>query len=138
MGFKAGMTHIVRDVDKPGSKLHKKEVCEPVTIIECPALVVVGVVGYATTHRGNRTIGCAWAAHINDTLRRRFYKNWYRVGWGKVKRERSSLCIQVIDRSGAATAAHLGRSQQATGQLALTVDQASQQTNIGTGCINIT
>ena len=28
MGFKAGMTHIVRDVDKPGSKLHKKETCE--------------------------------------------------------------------------------------------------------------
>ena len=26
MTFKAGMTHIVRDVDKPGSKLHKKEV----------------------------------------------------------------------------------------------------------------
>ena len=25
-GYKAGMTHIVRDVEKPGSKLHKKEV----------------------------------------------------------------------------------------------------------------
>jgi ribosomal protein L3 len=28
MGYKAGMTHIVRDVDKPGSKLHKKETAE--------------------------------------------------------------------------------------------------------------
>ena len=28
MGYKAGMTHITRDVDKPGSKLHKKETCE--------------------------------------------------------------------------------------------------------------
>lgn len=28
MGYKAGMSHIVRDVDKPGSKLHKKETCE--------------------------------------------------------------------------------------------------------------
>jgi len=27
-GFKAGMSHIVRDVDKPGSKLNKKEVVE--------------------------------------------------------------------------------------------------------------
>lgn len=27
-GYKAGMTHIVRDVEKPGSKLHKKETCE--------------------------------------------------------------------------------------------------------------
>ena len=36
MGFKAGMTHIVRDVEKPGSKMHKKEQCDAVTIIECP------------------------------------------------------------------------------------------------------
>lgn len=28
MGYKAGMTHIVREVEKPGSKLHKKETCE--------------------------------------------------------------------------------------------------------------
>ena len=28
MGYKAGCTHIIRDVDKPGSKLHKKETCE--------------------------------------------------------------------------------------------------------------
>ena len=33
MGYKAGMTHLVRDVDKPGSKLHKKEAAEAVTII---------------------------------------------------------------------------------------------------------
>eukprot|EP00168_Porphyra_purpurea_P007025 TRINITY_DN18640_c0_g1_i1.p1 TRINITY_DN18640_c0_g1~~TRINITY_DN18640_c0_g1_i1.p1 ORF type:complete len:155 (-),score=6.61 TRINITY_DN18640_c0_g1_i1:3-446(-) len=36
MGYKAGSTHILRDVDKPGSKLHKKETCEAVTIIEAP------------------------------------------------------------------------------------------------------
>jgi len=34
MGFKAGMTHIVRDSDKPGSKMHKKEVVEAVTVLE--------------------------------------------------------------------------------------------------------
>ena len=28
MGYKAGSSHIIRDVDKPGSKLHKKETCE--------------------------------------------------------------------------------------------------------------
>lgn len=33
------MTHIIRDVEKPGSKLHKKETCEPVTIIETPPMV---------------------------------------------------------------------------------------------------
>ncbi|PQQ04802.1 60S ribosomal protein L3-2 [Prunus yedoensis var. nudiflora] len=49
LGYKAGMTHIVRDVEKPGSKLHKKETCEAVTIIETPPMVVVGVVGYVKT-----------------------------------------------------------------------------------------
>jgi large subunit ribosomal protein L3e len=78
MGFKAGMSHIIRDVDKPGSKLHKKETCEPVTIIECPPMVVVGVVGYEETYRGKRTVGCVWAGHLDDALKRRFYKNWYR------------------------------------------------------------
>ena len=37
-GFKAGMTHIVREVIKPGSRLHKKEVVEAVTIIDCPKI----------------------------------------------------------------------------------------------------
>jgi len=41
-GFKAGMTHILREVEKPGSKLHKKETIEAVTILETPPMVVVG------------------------------------------------------------------------------------------------
>ncbi|KAK8305767.1 hypothetical protein V6Z12_D03G083500 [Gossypium hirsutum] len=32
------MTHIVREVEKPGSKLHKKETCEAVTIVETPPM----------------------------------------------------------------------------------------------------
>lgn len=55
-GFKVGMTHIVREVDKPGAKLHKKEVIEPVTVIETPPIVVVGIVGYIETPRGLRAL----------------------------------------------------------------------------------
>jgi large subunit ribosomal protein L3e len=36
MGYKAGMTTIVRDLDRPGAKMHKKEVVEAVTVIETP------------------------------------------------------------------------------------------------------
>jgi large subunit ribosomal protein L3e len=79
MGYKAGMTHILREVEKPGSKLHKKETCEPVTIIECPAMIVVGVVGYVKTHRGLRTLNTVWAEHLGDEIKRRFYKNWYKA-----------------------------------------------------------
>jgi len=36
MGYKAGMTTIVRDLDRPGAKMHKKEVVEACTVIETP------------------------------------------------------------------------------------------------------
>lgn len=36
MGYKAGMTTIVRDLDRPGAKSHKREVVEAVTVIETP------------------------------------------------------------------------------------------------------
>ncbi|KAI8847653.1 ribosomal protein L3-domain-containing protein [Chytridium lagenaria] len=77
LGYKAGMTHIVRDLERPGSKMHKKEVVEAVTIIETP-IVVVGVVGYVETPRGLRSLTTVWAEHLSDEVKRRFYKNWYR------------------------------------------------------------
>jgi len=78
MGYKAGMTHILRDVDKPGSKAHKKEVVEAVTVLETPPLRVVGVVGYVETAQGLRALTTVWAEHLNDEVKRRFYKNWYK------------------------------------------------------------
>lgn len=77
LGFKAGMTHIVREVDKPGSKVNKKEVVEAVTIIETPPMVIVGVVGYIETPRGLRALKTVFAEHLSDDARRRFYTNWY-------------------------------------------------------------
>lgn len=77
VGYKAGMTHIVRDLDKLGSKMHKKEVVEAVTILETPPLIVIGVTGYIETPKGLRTIATVWAQHISDEARRRFYKRWY-------------------------------------------------------------
>lgn len=77
LAYKAGMTHIVRDVEKPGSKLHRKEIVEAVTILEVPPMIVVGVVGYIATPRGLRALGTVWAQHLSDELKRRYYKNWY-------------------------------------------------------------
>merc|ERR1712033_116568 len=75
-GYKAGMTHICRLVDRPGSKTNKKEVIEPVTFIETPPIMVVGVVGYIETPHGMRTFKTIWAEHLSEEVRRRFYKNW--------------------------------------------------------------
>jgi|Transcript_5486 large subunit ribosomal protein L3e len=76
--YKAGMTHIVRDVDKPGSKMHKKEAIESVTILETPPIIAVGVVGYIETPNGLRALSTVWASHLQEQVIRRFYKNWYR------------------------------------------------------------
>merc|ERR1712039_984615 len=76
LGFKAGMTHIVREVDRPGSKGGAREIVEAVTVIETPPLVCVGMVGYIETPRGLRALKTIWAEHINVECKRRFYKNW--------------------------------------------------------------
>lgn len=77
-GYKAGMTHILREVNKKGSKLHKKETVEAVTIVETPPMIVVGLVGYIETPRGLRTKHTIWAEHLDQAFKRRYYKNWHR------------------------------------------------------------
>jgi len=74
--FKAGMTHILREVEKPGSKLHKKEVIEACTVLEAPPAIVCGIVGYIETPRGLRALSTVWAQHLSTEFRRRLYKNW--------------------------------------------------------------
>jgi large subunit ribosomal protein L3e len=72
------MTHIVREVDRTGSKAHKREVVEAVTIIETPPMFVVGVVGYVETPNGLRALTTVWAQTLGQEFLRRLYKNWYR------------------------------------------------------------
>jgi large subunit ribosomal protein L3e len=77
MAYKAGMSHVVRDVNRPASKYHKKEIVDAVTILEAPPMVVVGVVGYVATPSGLRTLTTVWAQHLSIEAQRRFYRNWY-------------------------------------------------------------
>merc|ERR1712168_1695399 len=49
-----------------GSKSHKKEVVEAVTILETPPLIMVGIVGYTETPRGLRQLTTIWAEHLSD------------------------------------------------------------------------
>lgn len=79
IGYKAGMTHVVRDVDRPGSKLHKKEIVEAVTILETPPMIGVGLVGYVETPKGLRSMTTVWAHHLSEEVKRRFYKNWHKA-----------------------------------------------------------
>jgi len=75
--YKAGMTHIVRDLDRPGSKMHKKEIVEAVTVLVTPPIVIVGLCGYIKTPRGLRCLCTVWAQHLPDQFKRALYKNWH-------------------------------------------------------------
>lgn len=96
LGYKAGMTHIVRDVDRPGSKVNKKEIVEPVTIIETPPMMIVGVVGYIETPHGLRTFKTLFAEHLSEECKRRFYKNWYKCK----KKAFTKACKKYQDTTG--------------------------------------
>jgi large subunit ribosomal protein L3e len=77
-GYKAGMTHIVRAVDRPGALMHKREVVDAVSIVETPPMMVVGIVGYVETPLGLRTLTTIFAEHLSEEFKRRCYKNWYK------------------------------------------------------------
>ncbi|XP_047389716.1 60S ribosomal protein L3-like isoform X2 [Sciurus carolinensis] len=78
LGYKAGMTHTLREVHRPGLKISKREEVEAVTVVETPPLVVVGVVGYVATPRGLRSFKTIFAEHLSDECRRRFYRDWHK------------------------------------------------------------
>merc|ERR1712226_810103 len=78
MTYKAGMSHIVREVERPGSKIHKKEVVEGVSVLEAPPMICVGFVAYVETPRGLRSLTSVWAGHLDEEVKRRFYKTWHK------------------------------------------------------------
>ena len=78
MGYKAGMTHVVRHFEKrEGKKTLKKDVVEPVTVLETPPIKILGLVGYIQTPRGLRALSTVWAQNLPQGVLRRFYKNFY-------------------------------------------------------------
>jgi large subunit ribosomal protein L3e len=78
MGFKAGMTHCVKYFERrEGKKVIKKDIVHAASVIECPPMKVVGMVGYIETPRGLRTLKTVFAQHLDTDVLRRFYKNWH-------------------------------------------------------------
>jgi large subunit ribosomal protein L3e len=77
MGYKSGMTHIIRELERPGSKAHKKEVCEPVSVLETPPMIVIGLVGYMEGSNGLYALNSFFAQNLTKKFRRNFYKNWF-------------------------------------------------------------
>lgn len=78
MGYKAGMTHVIRSKTCQIKKtVSTVEVLEAVTVIETPPVVVFGVVGYTYTPKGLLRTKVAHSSHVNESVLRRFYKKFY-------------------------------------------------------------
>jgi len=77
MGYKAGMTHTVKYQERRvGNKIQKKDVVHACSVVECPPMKIIGLVGYVETPRGLRALSTVWAQKLDDDVKRRFYKNW--------------------------------------------------------------
>lgn len=68
--YKAGMTHAIIVEDRPGTPLTGKEVFAPVTVLDAPPVVVIGIRTYTRDHDGYlKTIGEVWSNPINAVLK---------------------------------------------------------------------
>jgi large subunit ribosomal protein L3e len=112
MTYKAGMTHIVREVERPGSKLNKKEVVEGVSILEAPPMVCVGFVGYVETPRGLRALTSVWAGHLSDEVKRRFYKGWHKSKQKAFTKYQKRWETSSKDKEGSAMSAEIDRAKK--------------------------
>lgn len=60
-GFKAGMAHVIMKDTVQGSASFGEDISVPVTVIDCPPLLAVGVRAYKKTNTGLAIITEAWA-----------------------------------------------------------------------------
>ena len=73
-GYKVGMTHaLVTDTDK-NSPTNGMEVFTPVTVLEVPPVVVMGIRAYEKTSRGLKVITEVLADNLDQELSRKIYK----------------------------------------------------------------
>ncbi|MFX1313485.1 MAG: 50S ribosomal protein L3 [Promethearchaeota archaeon] len=70
-GFKVGMTHIIYIEDQPNSPYYGKELLKPVTIIEVPPLLLIGLRVYNEDEYGKFIIGEFFIDDFNKFLTRK-------------------------------------------------------------------
>jgi large subunit ribosomal protein L3e len=80
--------------------LNDRDALEPVTVVEVPPLVGIGIVGYKPTPQGLKPITTAWAGKVGDEVKRRFYKNWYaskKKAFAKFDEEKTNAKIAKLE-----------------------------------------
>ncbi|MFW9945815.1 MAG: 50S ribosomal protein L3 [Promethearchaeota archaeon] len=86
-GFKAGMTHITYIEDQKDSPYFGKELMKPVTVIEIPPLILIGVRIYNEDEYGKYVIGEIYTKEINQHLKRKIKTpNFEKYDFKKIKK----------------------------------------------------
>jgi len=70
-GFKAGMTHITYIEDQKNSPYFGKELMKPVTVVEVPPLILIGLRVYNEDDYGKYCVGDLFSHELNDYLSRK-------------------------------------------------------------------
>lgn len=70
-GYKVGMTHVIMEDNVKNSPTEGMEVATPVTILEIPPMVVMGIRAYEKTTKGLKTILDVMADNLTDELLRK-------------------------------------------------------------------
>jgi len=70
-GFKAGMTHITYIEDQPNSPYYGKELMKPVTVVEVPPLILIGIRVYNHDEYGKFIIGEIFTEEFNNFISRK-------------------------------------------------------------------
>ena len=70
-GFKAGMTHITYIEDQKNSPYFGKELMKPVTVIEVPPLILIGIRIYNEDEYGKYIVGDIFSTELNNNLSRK-------------------------------------------------------------------
>ncbi|MFX1408712.1 MAG: 50S ribosomal protein L3 [Promethearchaeota archaeon] len=87
-GFKVGMTHITYIEDQRNSPYYGKEIMKPVTIIEVPSLIQIGIRVYNEDEYGKYICGELFTDNFNNYLTRKInIPNTEGYNFKKIKKE---------------------------------------------------
>lgn len=70
-GYKAGMTQVSFMDNRKGSVTEGQEIVKPVTVLDCPPLIVCGIKAYKRTPCGLKDFGTVWSEKLSKDLARK-------------------------------------------------------------------
>ncbi len=100
-GFKAGMTHITYIEDQKNSPYYGKELMKPVTVIEVPPLILIGIRIYNEDEYGKYIEGDIFSTELNNYLNRKInIPNFEKYNFDEIKKKLSKALNNTSDIRG--------------------------------------